>query len=166
MGVHRRGEQGAVPENFGDLRERGSATDHLRGQSVPKQMRGTPSGALDTGSSKCRSNDMSHRCRTREAHMRWIYALEDSARFILASAGEVLGQCLADLGQQRQRFNQAALAVNHDLPAPPAQIIQFEPNDLAGSQPESGEQQENGIVPASGDGRSVCGSQDPIGLLR
>jgi len=81
-----------MPEHFGDLRERGAVADHLRCQTVAKQMCGTPSGASDSGSDKRGANDVAHRGWPGKAPLGWIRAPENTPRAIVAAViAEVSG---------------------------------------------------------------------------
>ena len=74
-----------MPEHFGDLCKRGAAADHLRCQTVAKQMCRTPSRASDSGSRKRSANDVSRRGRTSQAPIGWIHTLKNTSGLILAA---------------------------------------------------------------------------------
>src|ERR1035438_4437068 len=71
-----------------------------------------------------------------------------------AAEAQIACDCFADVGWQRHLGHASTFAMDGDPTVVPIDIIQFQRNNLAGSQTQAGEQQENGVVPLPPWGRS------------
>ena len=67
-----------------------------------------------------------------------------------------------NVGRQRQLRPAPTLAPNGDPTVIPIDVIQAQRNDLAGPQTQSGEQQQNGIVPLSIRSATLAPIEDPL----
>ena len=59
------------------------------------------------------------------------------------------GDRCADVGGQRQAVSALALPADDELTGVPVDVVELEFDDLAGAQPESGEQRDDGKVTPS-----------------
>ena len=67
-----------------------------------------------------------------------------------------------DVGRQRQLCPSPTLAPNGNPAVVPIDVIQTQRNDLAGPQTQSGEQQQNGVVPLSIRSVTLALIEDPL----
>jgi hypothetical protein len=66
-----------------------------------------------------------------------------------AAEAQIKYDSRTDVGWQRHLCQASAFATDRDAAVVPIDIIQVQRNNLAGPQTQSGEQQENGVVPLS-----------------
>src|SRR5712692_10106360 len=66
-----------------------------------------------------------------------------------AASAEIGGYRRSDVGWQWQALLGVSLATHDDLSSSPLDVIEAEGRDFCGSQPEAGEQHQNGIVAAA-----------------
>jgi hypothetical protein len=71
-----------------------------------------------------------------------------------------------DLGQQREPIPGEAFAAAHeDLPRTPLDVVEFQRDDLAGPQPKTGEQQQNGVIAPAHRRLEITGLEHALDLL-
>jgi hypothetical protein len=72
----------------------------------------------------------------------WVWPTEHAATFTdTAIFTEVLSQRCPNIGRQGQGFNYMSFAANDDFANAPANVVQFEGDYFARSQPKPGKQQ-------------------------
>ncbi len=109
---------------------------------MPEKVRGSAAGALNPGSRKGQSNDVSNGRRPRQANGWRVNPTEHAATFTDAAIfTEVLSQRRPNIVRQGQGFNYTSFAANDDFANAPANVVQFEGDYLARSQPKPGKQQ-------------------------
>jgi hypothetical protein len=79
----------------------------------------------------------------------------EGARPNAAIRTQVRRQGFANITQKGQLVHNPALAANDDFGVTPAEIIQFQRDDLARTQTEAGKEKQNGIIAASSGCRSI-----------
>jgi hypothetical protein len=123
-----------MPQHLTDLRQWGTRAQHRGGRGVPQSVRVdlTQAGAL-AGI----EDDHRHPAR-RQGPMRCLDPNEYIASF--SSAGSATAQIveyrLADVAGDREPFATVSLAPQYHLSDTPINIIQAEPRDFSGAQPE------------------------------
>ena len=109
---------------------------------MPEQVRGSTARALNPGSRKRQSNDVANGRRPRQANRWRVNPTEHAAAFTDAAIfTEVLSQRRPNISGQRQGFNYTPFAANDGFANAPANVVQFEGDYLARSQPKPGKQQ-------------------------
>ncbi len=142
--------QRAVSENFGDLGERCTVTDHPGRETVAKQVRGTAAErAANPSASHGSPHDVTHRGRACKTHARSDRAEKHLARGAGAAITlKVQCQGLADIRWQRQEVQGPTLPAHKEGPGPPTDITQFEGNYLPSTQAKSRKEKQNRMIAA------------------
>ena len=138
-----------MAEQFADLVEGNFLPEQVRGQRMAEQMRSLanridasvyqrPSHDAGDGDGVCKTTHRSAMAKKNSATGRpW------------AAEAQIAGDGFADVAWQRHLGHTSTFAMDGDPAVVPIDIIQSQRNDLAGSQTQAGEQQENGVVPLS-----------------
>ena len=71
------------------------------------------------------------------------------------SSTKVRGQSFANVGEQRQMVHSPAFAADDDLAGPPANVVKFEGDDFSAAQTEPSKQEQNRLISAPTECRSV-----------
>jgi hypothetical protein len=138
-----------MAEQFVDLVEGNFLPEQVSGQRVAEQMRSL-ARRIDASISERPPNDGGDGdgvCKTTH----WSSMSEENSATGRAWAAEAQIACdgFADVAWQRHLGRAPTFAMDGDPTVVPIDIIQFQSNNLAGSQAQAGEQQENGVVPLS-----------------
>ena len=138
-----------MAEQFADLVEGNVLPEQVGGQRVTEQMRSLPS-RIDASIDQRPPHDAGDGdgvCKTTQGSS---MAKENSATGTAwASEAQIACDGFADVAWQRHLDRASTFAMDGDPTVVPIDIIQFQRNNLAGSQTQAGEQQENGVVPLS-----------------
>jgi hypothetical protein len=78
---------------------------------------------------------------------------------------EVAGHCLTDIRRQRQAVVLASLAPYLQYSGSPIDVIEFQGNDLARPQPQTGQQKDDSAIARSCGAVPVASADDPFNLL-
>jgi hypothetical protein len=138
-----------MAEQFAYLVEGNFLLEQVGGQRVAEQMRSF-ARRVDASVYQRPPNDAGDGdgvCKT----TRWSSMAKENSATGTAWAAEAQIACdgFADVGWQRHLGHASTFAMDGDPTVVPIDIIQFQRNNLAGSQTQTGEQQENGVVPLS-----------------
>jgi len=77
---------------------------------------------------------------------------------------QVAGQRPADVGGQRQSIHACTLAPDQEFSRCPVDILQAQLDDLARPQPQSGQEQQHGVISLAGGTASVAAVYQPLDL--
>ena len=134
-----------MAQNLGDLGQGDPGVGHLASKGVAKPVRPDDrharphTGATHDARDPIRAERPDRRDGSQE-HLTMHGA-------VLAPSSQVGGDRLTDVVWQRELVFVTALAVNHDLAGPPVNVIEAEVGDLASPQPETEQDEQDGVVP-------------------
>jgi len=125
-----------LAQHLADLRKRCARPEHLGRGRVPQLMRADPRQARPVAR---RADDPPDRASV-QLPARRGHPQEQRPTLAPRATAKIGHQRLADIDGQRQHVVTAALAADEQLAAAPFNIIELEPSDLAGAQPEPRQQ--------------------------
>src|ERR1700693_859882 len=138
-----------MAEQFADLVEGNFLPEEVRGQRMAEQMRSL-ADSIDASVYQRPSHDAGDGDGVCKTTHRSSMSKENSATGrAWAAEAQIACDGFADVAWQRHLGHASTFAMDGDPTVVPIDIIQFQRNNLAGSQTQAGEQQENGIVPLS-----------------
>ncbi len=117
-----------MTQHLADLGQRGASPEHLRRRGVPQPVRGD---LAQPGPSAGGDHDVGHTARAQRP-VRRLDPHEHAAALRAPStpATQIAGDRLADVIGQRQPLLPVALAADHDLARPPAEVTELQARHL------------------------------------
>lgn len=114
---------------------------------MAEEMSGTAAGGTNAGLREYATDNMSNRCGACEPGARRLQPHEDPPRYRSTTVvAEVAGQGFPNVSEQRQALQDLSLPTDHELCAPPVDIVKLKRDDLSRPQPKSREEEQDCVV--------------------
>jgi hypothetical protein len=156
-----------VAQHLADFGQRCALLQHANGQGMPELMRATMR-SVNLGPLECVAHDRADAVGSFHQTTDRRQRAEEEVP-VLAGRPTVLqirGDRSADVDGQRHQALPSTLATNPQLRLVPVDVVQCQPDDLAGAQSQPRQKQQHGTITATDPGQAVAAGDGALRVRR